>query len=503
MGMPRRALVAVGLCVASLCASGAGAASSGPAEWPRFRGPNGQGVAGAGARPPVEFGLDKNLAWAADLPPGISSPVVAAGRVYLTAFSDKALETICLDAATGKILWRKPAPVEKLEPVNSSSNPAASTPATDGERVYVYFGSCGLLCYDREGKQLWTVPVRTPVNMFGTGTSPVVVGNNVVLVRDSDAGDSSLIAVDCRTGKEAWKTPRAAFKGSWSTPVLWAHDGGEDLVVTGTGRVIGYDPAAGGDRWTVGGFPQMPITTPVIGDGLLFVEKGGQGEPGQSLLNALPKWADLIEKYDANHDGKIAKDEVPADYGFELRKDVPKGTDGNFLRMRGLIGMIDGNKDGAASRFEWGMASAFVNANEDVMLAIKPGGAGDITDTHVAWRQRRGLPELPSPIYYDGRLYLVKNGGIVSCLDPKTGKSIYRERLGAAGPYYASPVAANGNIYAASEGGIVSVFKAGDAFTPVAECDLKERLTATPAIVGDTLFVRTEKHLYAFRDGGR
>ena len=107
MGMPRRALVAVGLCVASLCASGAGAASSGPAEWPRFRGPNGQGVAGAGARPPVEFGLDKNLAWAADLPPGISSPVVAAGRVYLTAFSDKALETICLDAATGKILWRK------------------------------------------------------------------------------------------------------------------------------------------------------------------------------------------------------------------------------------------------------------------------------------------------------------------------------------------------------------------------------------------------------------
>jgi outer membrane protein assembly factor BamB len=194
---------------------------------------------------------------------------------------------------------------------------------------------------------------------------------------------------------------------------------------------------------------------------------------------------------------------VPADYGFELRKDIPKGTEGNFLRMRSLIGMIDGNKDGAASRFEWGMASAFVNANEDVMLAIKPGGEGDITETHVAWRQKRGLPELPSPLYYRGRLYLVKNGGVVSCLDPKTGKGLYRERLDAIGPYYASPVAADGKIYAASEAGVVSVFKAGDAFSPVAENDLKERLTATPAIVGDTLYVRTEKHLYAFRAARR
>jgi outer membrane protein assembly factor BamB len=478
-------------------------ASAAAADWPRFRGPNGQGVAADDARPPVEFGPGKNMAWSVELPPGHSSPVVAGGRVYLTAFADGKLETICVDAAAGKVRWRRPAPAEKIERVNSASNPAASTPATDGQRVYVYFGSCGLLAYDRDGTQLWYVPVRTPVNLFGTATSPVVVGPNVVLVRDSDAGDSVLLAVDCKTGKEAWKTPRPAFKGSWSTPMLWAHDGGEDLVVTGTGRVIGYDPAGGADRWTVGSFPQMPVTTPVVGEGLLFVEKGGQGEPGQSLLNDLPKWSELIEKYDANHDGRISKDEVPADYGFELRKDLPKGTDGNFLRMRSLIGMIDGNKDGAISRFEWGMASAFVNANEDVMLAIKPGGEGDVTDTHVAWRQRRGMPELPSPLFYRGRLYLVKNGGIVTCLDPKTGKPVYRGRLDAAGPYYASPVAADGKIYAASEAGVVSVFEAGDTLKPIAENDLAERLVPTPAIVGDILFVRTEKHLIAFRDPRR
>jgi outer membrane protein assembly factor BamB len=144
------------------------------------------------------------------------------------------------------------------------------------------------------------------------------------------------------------------------------------------------------------------------------------------------------------------------------------------------------------------MASAFLRANEDVMLAIKPGGEGDVTETHVAWRERRGLPELPSPLFYQGRLYLVKNGGVVSCLEPKTGKSVYRERLGATGPYYASPVAADGRIYAASEAGVVSVFKAGDRFSLLAENDLAERVVATPAIVADMLYVRTDKHLFAF-----
>jgi outer membrane protein assembly factor BamB len=505
MGTPRRVLLAAALFAAALLSvvSGVRTAFAASGDWPRFRGPNGQGVAAEGARPPVEFGVGKNVAWAAELPPGISSPVVAAGRIYLTAFADKTLETICLDAATGKILWRRAAPAQKIEEVNSSNSPAASTPATDGERVYVYFGSFGLVGYDRDGKELWQVPVPTPQNMFGTATSPVVVGRNVVLVRDSDSLDSYMIAVDGKTGRQAWKAPRPLFKGSWSTPMLWRHEGVEELVVLGTGRVVAYDPGGGAERWSVSGFPQMAITTAVDGGGLLFAAKGGQGDPGQSLLNDLPRWPDLLKRFDADGDGKIRRDEVPSDYGFELRKDIPKGTDGNFLRMRGLIGMIDGDKDGAVGRFEWGMAAAFVAGNEDVLLAIKPGGEGDATDTHVAWRQKRGLPELPSPLFYNGRLYLVKNGGIVSCLDPGTGKSIYRERLGAIGPYYASPVAANGNIYAASEGGVVSVFKAGDSFSPVAECDLKERLTATPAVVGDTLFVRTDKHLYAFRDAGQ
>src|SRR5439155_25597543 len=131
-------------------------------------------------------------------------PVVAEGRIFLTACHEKKLETICLDAATGNILWRRPAPSDKIEDVNSSNSPAASTPVTDGERVYVYFGSFGLVAYDQGGAELWKVPVPTPQNLFGTGTSPIVVAGNVVLVRDSDAVDSSVFAVDRKTGKQAW-----------------------------------------------------------------------------------------------------------------------------------------------------------------------------------------------------------------------------------------------------------------------------------------------------------
>jgi outer membrane protein assembly factor BamB len=490
----RTAAFALVLLMARLAAQGAATAT---ADWPRFRGPNGQGVAAEGARPPVEFGPNRNLAWKTDLPPGHSSPVVASGRVFLTAYDAGKLETICLDAAGGSVLWRRTAPTEKIEKVNSAHSPAGPTPATDGRRVYVYFGSYGLLAYDLDGKELWKVPVPLPQNMFGTATSPVLAGDNVVLVRDSDAGDSYALAVNCETGKQAWKTPRTLFMGSWSTPMLWGHDGLEELVVLGSGRVVAYDPASGAQRWSVSGFPQQPITTPVVGDGLLFAAKGGQGEPGESFVKDIPKWADLIGKFDKNKDGRLAADEVPGDYGFELRKDVPKGTEGNFLSLRTLIRMIDRDKNGL-TRFEWGMANAFVSANEDLMLALRPGGEGDVTETHIAWRQRRGLPELPSPLFYQGRLYLVKNGGVVSCLDPKTGKQVYRERLGATGPYYASPIAADGAIYAASEAGVVSVFKAGETFAALAENDLGERTVATPAIVGDRLYVRTEKHLFAF-----
>ena len=482
----------------------AAARAQAPSDWPRFRGPNGGGAA-ADANPPVTFAPDKNVAWKRSLPPGHSSPVVSNGRVYLTAIENNQLLTLCLDAATGEVRWRKPAPADQLEKSHPSGSPASSTPVADGKNVYAYFASYGLLAYDAEGNELWKRPLPPPTTMFGSGTSPILAGGRVVLVTDSDAGVSRVTAFDPATGSPAWKTARPLFRGGWSTPIVWSHDKVEELIVLGSGRLLAYDVATGTQRWWVGGFPQQVISSPVAGADLLFAAKGGQGDPGQSLVNELPKWDALLKDYDANADGRIAADELPDDFGIHQRKEVPVDAPGNFLSIRTLVGMIDGNKDGAASRFEWAMATTFLSGNEDVLLAIKPGaGAGtDATATHVAWKQRRAIPEIPTPLFYDGRLYLVKNGGIVSCLDPATGNTVYRQRLAAGGHYAASPVAANGKIYAVNEAGVVTVFKAGDALETLSENDLAERVMATPAIVGDTIYVRTASRLYAFRGGDK
>ena len=138
---------------------------------------------------------------------------------------------------------------------------------------------------------------------------------------------------------------------------------------------------------------------------------------------------------------------------------------------------------------------------DNVLLAVKPGGHGNITQSHVAWSFKKGLPYVPSPLFYDGRLYLIKDGGMISSFDAKTGNPFYTmERIEAIGTYYASPVAADGRIYAASLDGKLTVVKAGGAKPEILhQADFGERIAATPALVGNTLYLRTASKLYAFR----
>jgi outer membrane protein assembly factor BamB len=135
------------------------------------------------------------------------------------------------------------------------------------------------------------------------------------------------------------------------------------------------------------------------------------------------------------------------------------------------------------------------------LFAVKPGGQGDVTRTHVLWREGKATPEVPSPLFYRGRVYTVRDGGIVSCLGAATGKTLFRERLGPGGGYFSSPVAGDGKVYSASGKGVVTVLEAGDAFKVLARNDLQEPIMATPAIADGKLYVRTEKHLYAFGNG--
>ena len=136
---------------------------------------------------------------------------------------------------------------------------------------------------------------------------------------------------------------------------------------------------------------------------------------------------------------------------------------------------------------------------EHGLLAVKLGGTGDVTATHVLWKENKSIPEVPSPLAYNNKVYLVRNGGVVTCLDAVSGKLIYRARVGAGGPYFASPLAANGRVIVTSGDGVVSVLSAGDHLDVLANNDLGEPVAASPAFVDGVLYVRTASGLSAFR----
>jgi outer membrane protein assembly factor BamB len=236
------------------------------------------------------------------------------------------------------------------------------------------------------------------------------------------------------------------------------------------------------------------IPAPVAADGLLFVVAQFAGGDQDDRLK-IPSFTELLKKYDKDKDGKLSRDEIPEDVVL-YRRD-PKNRDGD-IRLRDLFYAFDLNKDGKIDSLEWFAISLMANRLDNALFAIRPGGRGEVSRTHIAWKEKKSLPEVPSPLVYGGRLYLVKTGGFVSCLEAKTGKLLYRGRLGESGSYYASPVAGDGKIYFASESGVITVIKEGDKLEVLARNDLDEPIMATPALVGGRVYVRTAGHLYAF-----
>jgi outer membrane protein assembly factor BamB len=448
-----------------------------PARWPQFRGPNGSGIA-PDENPPVRFNSQSNLLWRAAIPPGASSPCIWGDRLFLTAFDQGKLATLCLRRADGRILWRQTAPADAIEAFQpEEGSPAAATPVTDGARVYSYFGSCGLVCYDFKGAEQWRHPFPPLKSFggFGSGASPVLADGLIILNRDQ-VGGSQLAAIKAANGELAWTTDRGQSYG-WSTPAIWEQDGRKEIVLPASAALKGYDLHTGAEHWTVRGIAAATCSTPVVGDGLLFVSSWSNTEGG----NAPPPFDAVLDKYDRNHDEALSAEELS---GSDLAR---------------LFQALDLNRDQRITRDEYEPLRSLATRSKNILLAVRPGGMGDITRSHVVWTQTKGLPYVSSPLYYEGRLYLVKDGGLVSCFKAATGQPLFlQERLGAAGNYYASPVAANGHIYLASVSGAVSVLEAGDTFNLLARNELGERISATPAIAENTLYVRAGRHLFAF-----
>jgi outer membrane protein assembly factor BamB len=447
--------------------------------WPQFRGANGTALAVGEQKLPAEIGPDRNVLWKVDLLPGHSSPVIHGDRIYVTAVRGETLLTLGLDRRTGKVLWEAEAPRQELEKVHKIGSLAQPTPVTDGKYVVSFFGSSGLLCYDADGKSQWRLPMGPFKNDFGAASSPILAAGRVILNQDHDS-DSFLMSVDMATGKVVWKTDRSEFPVGFASPVIWEVGGKKQIVVAGTLRVVGYDFATGKEVWTVRGMARVMNMTPSVGpDGTLYVAGWAAGAELGDRIKA-PPFDEMIAKYDANKNGTLEMEEMP---------EGP--TKQRFT-------LIDRDKDGHLTKVEWeGMRHIF-EAAQNRMVAIKPGGHGDITDTHVLWQQTKQLPFVPSPLLYNGSLFMVKNGGIVSSLDAKTGKPIKQERVPGGGDYYSSPVGGDGKVFLVSQAGELSVISAELEWKVLATAEFGEEVMTTPVILDGRIYLRTKGHLYCF-----
>jgi len=383
-------------------------------NWPRFRGPTGLGIVRAGAWP-ASFNArtGENILWKTPVPlPGNSSPVVWGDRIFLTGATEKRQEVLCFDRTDGKLLWRTAVTAARAKgfefEVMAETGYAAPTPATDGERVYATYASADVAAVDFKGRILWARNLGPPENAYGRATSLLVYRDTVIVQFDRGGGAderlSYLVALDAKTGKDAWRTPRPVGN-SWSTPVIVKIGGNPTLLTTGAPWTIAYDPGSGAEIWRVGGLSGDVAPSPVYADGLVFVTN------------------------------------------------------------------------------EYAKA-----------MAIRAGGRGDVTKSHVVWTAEEGLSDAPSPVATDRFFLQVHSSGQITCYDAKKGALLWEHQLD--GAVWASPTLAGDIVYLPSEDGKVYLFELGKKYVPRGTCDVGEPLLATPAFVDGQMILRGKKHLF-------
>lgn len=417
-------------------------------DWPQFRGPGGRAVSET-ATPPIGFGPSSNLLWKVAISEGVSSPAVTGDRIFLTGEVAKRVdsldltgEQVFLPADAKKTvetlaLDRKDGRVLWRRTLGSDGTPTP-TPVTDGKNVFVFFGSIGVIAYDLDGQEEWRHPIDKPD--FSTSASPILIDGKLIIVCDRESG-SFVEAIDKKTGRSLWRAERTQFRRARATPFHWKHDDEGELIVSGSFALTSYDPKNGRQKWTFPGAARWAMSSLAAGESLLFAltmkEAVGESPDGDGAGAPEAPFFDLTQ---------ISK--------------IERSTTPSALR------------------------------------AIRPGGCGDL----LVWKSVRSLPYGNSPLYYKGRLFTVKSGGFVTAYDARTGQPIYQdERINAPDDYWSSPVAAAGRVYFASEKGVVTVIDASaDTPTILAQNELHEQILATPALVDQTILIRTAKNLYSF-----
>ena len=406
-------------------------------NWNGWRGPRGDGTSsetGVPVRWDGESG--HNVAWKVEVPgKGHASPIVWEGRIFLVTCVEDTGERVllCLDCDTGRTIWQQTvirAPLETLHRLNSR---ASSTPATDGQSVFVVFlevdgqtvpapnvgtprpitpGVMVVASYDFDGNEQWKVKPGEFVSAHGFSSNPIVYGDLVIVNGDHD-GDGYIVALDRLTGDIRWKTDRPNNTRSYVTPIIRTLGGRIQMVLGGSLSVFSYDPATGQAHWNIQGPTEQFVASVVSDDRMLYLTAG----------------------YPEKH-----------------------------------------------------------------ILAIRPDGLGDVTDTHIEWRTKRGAAYVPSPIIEGPWLLVVSDAGVGSCFEAANGKRLWMERIG--GGHSASMVSAEGKVYVLSDKGLTTVIRPGPELDIITTNRLGERCSASPAISGGRIYIRGENHLYAIGPSG-
>jgi hypothetical protein len=456
-----------------LCAGLAWSLAAAGADWARFRGPDGRGVAET-APAPLEMRADGGYAWKRAVPAGKSSPILVGGRLFLTAHEGDDLLTLAFDRKSGEPLWTRRVRRDRQDERNEVNDAAAPTPVSDGKRLYAFFADFGLVAYSVEGDELWRRALGPFTGPHGIASSPLLIEGMLVLMLEQ-RDDGAVIGVDAATGDVRWKSPRPpTLGGSFATPVAYRSPAGEmQAVVMSPFELAGYHPSTGEKLWRVGGLPHQPKSSPLaVGDVLLA------GVQGDNARNNLKSWDKMLADLDENGDGEVRGTEISGSIADFDR-------DGKF-----------GRNDYEQWREE--------KSPESRLMAVRPNGRGDLTSEAVLWSVDRGVPRVTTPLAYQGLLYLVRNGGILTVLDVETGALRKEGRLrDAIDEYFASPVAASGKVLVVNRGCQLTWIRAGADWEVLSVSDLGDECFATPALSEDGVFVRTSDALYRFTALGR
>ncbi|HVX60939.1 MAG TPA: PQQ-binding-like beta-propeller repeat protein [Pirellulales bacterium] len=421
--MPRLSLVCrcvLAIFTLAVCFSGASIAMA--EDWPCWRGPRGDGSSEeAGVPTRWDGAKGENIAWKVEIPgKGHASPIIHGDRIFLVSCveADHDRVLFSLDRKTGKMLWRRSVLKSPLEKKHALNSYASSTPATDGELVYVTFlegtqqgeakgANMAVAAYDYDGNRKWLVRPGPFSSVHGYCSCPVLFEDKVIVNGDHD-GDAYLVALDRQTGEIAWKTPRENKTRSYSTPIIRDIDGRTQMILSGSLSVASYDPRTGSRHWIIDGPTEQFVASMVYNGKYLFMTAG----------------------FPEHH-----------------------------------------------------------------ILAIRPDGRGNVTDTHIVWRTKENTSYVPSPVAVGDYFLIVSDAGIASCYEAETGRRAWKQRIG---PHYsASLVSANGLAYFLSDEGKMTIVKPGQEYEAVAVNELGEPCYASPAISRSQIFLRAEKHLYA------